>query len=178
MKMSTNVESMTYKHLAARKGLLVDASGREGVVSERSAAGSKLTVPGLQVEWKAGCCEARRARSAVTIYEYLQRAFRRPPAPLPPGAAWCHDGDRNLVAFGARLECGRIIALGYRSTTCATLLALCEHLAEMVPGMTSAEALAYSAEDLLALHPEIPAGRRARAYLAVRALHAGLSLSL
>jgi NifU-like protein involved in Fe-S cluster formation len=116
------------------------------------------------------------AQKSPTIYDYLQRAFQRPPARLPPKAAWRGDAQGNLVAFRARIENGRIVALEYRSTTCATLLALCEHLVELIPGRTAAEALAYSARDLLALHPEIPAGHRARARLAVRALRAALSL--
>ena len=79
-----------------------------------------------------------------------------------------------MAAFRVRMECDRIVELDYRSSTCATLLALCEHLTELVPGMTAGEALAYSAGNLLELHPEVPAGRRARADLAVRALRAGV----
>jgi NifU-like protein involved in Fe-S cluster formation len=79
------------------------------------------------------------------------------------------------VAFRAHIEDGRIVALEYRATTCATLLGLCEHLTDLIPGMTLAEALAYSARNLLAMHPEIPAGRRVRAQLVIRALRAALS---
>jgi hypothetical protein len=112
------------------------------------------------------------------VYDYFQRALRRPRSPLAPGTVWRGDEEGCMAGFQIRLERGRIVGVEYRSTTCATLVALCEHLTELTRGMTVAEALNYSPQNLLALHPEIPAGRRARADLAVRALHAGfLSLA-
>jgi NifU-like protein involved in Fe-S cluster formation len=110
-----------------------------------------------------------------SLHDYFERALRHPPAALPREVLWCRDEDGCIVAFRIRKECDRVVEVEYRSTTCATLLAVCEHLTDLIPGMTVTEALAYSSANLVALHPEIPAGRRARADLAVRALHASLA---
>jgi len=112
-----------------------------------------------------------------SLYDYFERALRRPLTALPPEAVWRRDEEGCIAAFRIRVECDRVVEVEYRSTTCATLLALCEHLTDLIPGMTAAEVLAYSSRSLLELHPEIPAARRTRADLVVRALHASCSFA-
>jgi len=68
----------------------------------------------------------------------------------------------------------RIEAADYRCTACATLLALCEHLAELARGMAIDSARALTPEALLRLHPETPRQKRVRAHTAVAAFQAAL----
>jgi NifU-like protein involved in Fe-S cluster formation len=72
--------------------------------------------------------------------------------------------------FWIRTAGERIIAADYRCSTCITLVALCEHLAELLIGFTADQAVQYTADRLLALHPEIPPERRNRAALAIDAM--------
>jgi len=108
-----------------------------------------------------------------TLHVYFERALLRTPAALPLHTAWIRDEDGCVAVFRVRFRFGRVAEVDYRATTCATLLGLCEHLSELLPGMTESEVLSFSAGNLLSLHPEIPPGRRVRAELAIRALHAG-----
>ena len=112
-----------------------------------------------------------------TVFDYFQLAFRRlplrvePPVPLGPLVL---GPDRLCAAFHVPHEAGRIERVAYRCTSCATLVALCEHLSELASGRTLAAARLLDAPALLALHPEIPAGRRDRSTLAVAAFRAAL----
>jgi len=69
---------------------------------------------------------------------------------------------------------GRIEAVDYRCTTCMTLVAMCEHVAEALCGATVDEALKLSAGDLLHWHPEVPPVRHSRANLAIAAAQLAL----
>lgn len=114
--------------------------------------------------------------SVPTVYDYFQRACRRDPEPLRGiSGDECFDSDGNSVVFA--LETGkseRILRALYRCTTCVTLVALCERLAEELSGSTTAEAASWSAERLLSLHPEVPPVRRDRAMLAVTAVQSAI----
>lgn len=111
----------------------------------------------------------------AAIHHYVQRAFRRPTARFPlEGAVVCEE-DRVCAAFALECRDGHVAAVAYRSSSCATLLALCEYLAETLPGSTLDRVAALTAGDLLAAHPGIPPSRHSRAALAVRALQAALS---
>ena len=62
----------------------------------------------------------------------------------------------------------------YRCTTCITLVAICEHIAEEWRGATVRRARSLTAERILEQHPEIPPNRHSRAYLAAAAAKAAL----
>jgi len=114
-----------------------------------------------------------------TVFDYFQSAFRRLPLHAEPAVRLgplVLGPDRLCAAFHVPHEAGRIERVAYRCTSCATLVALCEHLSELASGRTLAEARRLDASALLALHPEIPAGRRDRSALAVAAFHAALPL--
>ena len=107
------------------------------------------------------------------IYHYFQQACRRERSGVVP-QQWVSEDD---VTAGFRLhvgQSGRIETADYRCTTCMTLVALCEHAAESLRGATVEQAKELSAGDLLSRHPEVPSMRRARAHLAVAAVHAAL----
>ncbi|HBY63799.1 MAG TPA: hypothetical protein DEH78_28575 [Solibacterales bacterium] len=109
----------------------------------------------------------------MTVYELFQRALLRE-APPPP-AITVEDEARYRAGFTVTVREGRVIRAEYRATTCVTLVALCEELSHMVLGMDREAARAVTSESLLALHPEIPLERLARAALAVRAFQAALA---
>lgn len=106
------------------------------------------------------------------VYHYFQQAYRRtldPAAPLSLVAVQVALDDAE-AGFAVRLGSdGRVSSVDYRCTTCMTLLALCEHVAEELRGATLDEARSLRAEDLLRQHPEIPFSRQSRARLAVAA---------
>jgi hypothetical protein len=116
-----------------------------------------------------------------TVFDYFQNAFRRLPqrteSPVPLGPLILGPG-RLCAAFHVPHAAGRLERVAYRCTSCATLVALCEHLSELASGRTFAEARCLDASALLALHPEIPAGRRDRSALAVAAFRAALPLEI
>ncbi len=69
----------------------------------------------------------------AAIHHYVQRAFRRPTARFPlEGAVVCEE-DRVCAAFALECRDGHVAAVAYRSSSCATLLALCEYLAKTLP---------------------------------------------
>ena len=108
------------------------------------------------------------------VYHYFQQAYRRQLQPLlSPLRLISEDGLQ--AAFAIRLcDAGRIERVEYRCTTCMTLVALCEHVAEQLLGATLEEARALDAGQLLKQHPEIPPSRRSRAHLALNAARAAL----
>jgi len=106
------------------------------------------------------------------VYHYFQQAYRRTldPAVPPPLVARQVVLDDAEASFAVRLGSdGRVASVVYRCTTCMTLLALCEHVAEELRGATLDQARSLCAEDLLRKHPEIPVSRQSRARLAVAA---------
>ncbi len=117
-----------------------------------------------------------------TIYGYFRRAYlrflRHSDLPVAAfGPAVC-GSDGNSAAFGVEIERGRIAKAAYRCTTCVTLVALCEHLSELVAGMPVQRALQLEPEYLLCYHEEVPAERRDRAQLALRALKEAIQSSI
>ena len=69
---------------------------------------------------------------------------------------------------------GCIDEIEYRCTTCVTLVALCEHVAEDLRGVGLDRARELTAADILKLHPEIPYSRHSRADLATAAVRAAI----
>lgn len=111
-----------------------------------------------------------------TVYEYFQRACTRRPEQFRGIAGEkCTDTDGNSAVFALEpASSDRIQTARYRCTTCVTLVALCERLADELTGSSLADASSWSAERLLALHPEVPAVRHDRAILAVKAVQSAV----
>jgi NifU-like protein involved in Fe-S cluster formation len=64
--------------------------------------------------------------------------------------------------------------MNFRATTCITLIAYSELIAELVTGQNAREAAAIEAADLVALLPDVPLLKRDRALLAIDAFRAAL----
>ena len=82
------------------------------------------------------------------------------------------DGTSAVFAVGDAQ--GTITVVGYRCTTCVTLVAFCEHLCDLVRGRPVSEAIGITEEKLLAFHSEVPPERQDRATIAVQALRSAL----
>jgi NifU-like protein len=108
------------------------------------------------------------------VYHYFQQACRR------TTQAGVHPKryvqlDEAEAGFMIRLGAsGCIDEVEYRCTTCVTLVALCEHVAENLRGVGLDRARELTAADILRLHPEIPYSRHSRAELATAAVHAAI----
>jgi hypothetical protein len=111
-----------------------------------------------------------------TVYEYFQRACTRRPEQFRGIAGEkCTDAYGNSVVFALEpASSDRIATARYRCTTCFTLVALCERLAEELTSSSLADARLWTAERLLSLHPEVPAVRHDRAMLAVTAVQSAV----
>lgn len=114
-----------------------------------------------------------------TINDYFQCAMCKPtpPAEIPPDR-YVSSEDGLKAAFALTCCDSRIQRGAYRCTTCATLVALCEHLSELVVDATPADVLRWTPEMLLKLHPEIPESKRDRAALALSALQSSVGVCL
>jgi hypothetical protein len=121
---------------------------------------------------REACCSVTPRMSASELFA---RGFRRNrAAPLPVRGAARTDAEGNAAAFSLDLAANRIAAVGFRVTTCATLVAYCELIAETVPGFDIEIARAFSAADLIDALEGVPEFKRGRAALAIEGFRAAL----
>lgn len=112
----------------------------------------------------------------MSASELFSRGFRRNrEAPLAIEGAPIADAEGQSASFSLALAGQTIAEIRFRATTCATLIAYCEYLAETLAGLTPSLALAFSSQDLAAAVPGVPAQKQVRAILAVAAFRAALA---
>ena len=118
------------------------------------------------------CCAAPR----MTVSELLERGMRRNRnAPLAIEGDACTDTEGNGARFSIAIAGGTVTAVGFRATSCATLIAYGELIAETMPGRSLDLAAGLSARDLVDALPGVPPLKRDRAVLAVAAFRSALS---
>ena len=84
---------------------------------------------------REACCSVTPRR---TVSELFERGFRRNrAAPLPIEGAQLTDAEGNGARFSIDIADGKIAGVGFRASSCATLIAYCEFIAEIVPGLPS-----------------------------------------
>lgn len=121
---------------------------------------------------RSPCCSARPRASVAELFE---RGFRRNrAAPLALAGPLCRDAEDHAASFSLAISDGRIAAVGFRASTCATLIAYCELIAESVTGLAPEMAAAVSARDLIEALPGVPAAKQGRAVLALAAFRAAV----
>src|SRR4051812_47351480 len=82
---------------------------------------------------REACCSVQ---PRLTVSELFERGYRRNrAAPLPIEGMRCTDDDGTFARFSLDVLDGRIASVGFRASTCATLIAYCEYIAEVVPGI-------------------------------------------
>jgi NifU-like protein involved in Fe-S cluster formation len=119
---------------------------------------------------QCGCTDTRK-----TVYDYFRHACCRVSrAPIGSSGALVHGDDGASAQFVLEVIGARITGASYACSSCVTLIALCEHLAELAAGKAMEDARRLEPAALLRMHPEIPPSKQDRALLAVAALRAAL----
>jgi NifU-like protein involved in Fe-S cluster formation len=109
------------------------------------------------------------------VSELFERGFRRNRLPpLPVEGAECSGADGYSARFSLAVADGKIAGIGFRASSCATLIAYCELIAELAPGFRLEIARGLTAANLVETLPGVPALKRERAVLAVAAFRAAL----
>jgi NifU-like protein involved in Fe-S cluster formation len=112
----------------------------------------------------------------LTVSELFERGFRRNrAAPLPIEGTPCTDSDGNSARFSIDVADGKIAGIGFRASSCATLIAYCELIAEIARGFRLEIARELTAANLVEALPGVPALKRHRAVLALAAFRAALA---
>jgi len=123
----------------------------------------------------ASCREVCCVKPRLTVSELFERGYRRNrAAPLPVEGAQCADTDGNTARFSMVIADGKIARIGFRATTCATLIAYCEYVAEIVAGFSLEIAKELTAAELVASVPGVPPLKQNRAILAIAAFRAAV----
>jgi NifU-like protein involved in Fe-S cluster formation len=117
----------------------------------------------------AGCCGNGRL---PTLSDYIDGGLRRSRLTESTGlGAACRDEAGHVVRFGVHIADGVVTKVGFRASTCVTLVAYCELAAQRVSGQRVAEALrTLQPADIARALPSVPPVKRDRAQLAARAL--------
>jgi NifU-like protein involved in Fe-S cluster formation len=119
------------------------------------------------------CCSAT---PRLTVSELFERGFRRSrAAPLPIEGPVLTDADGNMARFSLDVAGGKIADASFRASSCATLVAYCEFIAEVIPSSRLDVAIDLTPADLIERVPGVPALKRDRAVLAVAAFRAALA---
>jgi NifU-like protein involved in Fe-S cluster formation len=115
----------------------------------------------------------------LSAFEYLMRGFRRNGGPLLAIVGRvAHDGDGRTAQFSVEVEDGVIKAVSFAVSTCATLIAYCEFVAEGVTGATLSRAVALTPEQVIAPLKGIPPHKYDCARLATTALRGAVEIAL
>lgn len=127
----------------------------------------------MTVPCRESCCSVT---PRLTVSDLFERGFRRSrTAPLPIEGAAFTDADGNAARFSIDVTGDTIAGISFRASSCATLIAYCEYLAEVTPGFRLDIASAFTATSLVEALPGVPALKRTRAVLAVTAFRAALA---
>jgi len=121
---------------------------------------------------REACCSAA---PCLTVAELFERGFRRNrEAPRTIVGASCTGAEDNTAAFSLDITDGRVTAVGFRASCCATLIAYCQYVAEIAPSSRLELARELTAANLVDSVPGVPALKRDRAVLAIAAFRAAL----
>jgi NifU-like protein involved in Fe-S cluster formation len=121
---------------------------------------------------REACCSVT---PRLTVAELFERGFRRNrEAPRAIVGATCSGAEDNTAVFSLDVQDGRIAAIGFHASYCATLIAYCEYIAEIAHGFSPAIARALTAANLVDSVPGVPPLKRDRAVLAIAAFRAAL----
>src|SRR5258705_10342774 len=112
----------------------------------------------------------------LTVSGLFERGFRRNRlAPLGVEGAPCADAEGNMARFSLDVVDGKIASIGFRVSSCATLIAYCEFIAELTGGFRPAIAKELTARNLVDGLPGVPPLKRERAVLALAAFRPALA---
>ncbi len=120
------------------------------------------------------CCGS--AARSLTIIDHIERGLaRRRRPPLPVAGDPQQDAEGRYVRFSLAVADGAVTAAGFEATTCVTLVAYCERLAELVTGCPVAGGAEWmQSVNLAASLPQVPPHKRCLSELAVAGLESAL----
>jgi NifU-like protein involved in Fe-S cluster formation len=126
----------------------------------------------LTATCREACCSVT---PRFTVAELFERGFRRNrAAPLAIQGVALRDAEGNSAQFSIELEAGKIGEIRFRVSTCTTLIAYSEALAELLSGFDVSLATHFTPKQLINALPGVPPLKQPRAILAVAALRAAL----
>ncbi len=119
------------------------------------------------------CCGNAPRRTVSDLFDRGYRRNRKPSLAIE--GVELRDANGLIARFSLDIADGFIKAVNFRATTCITLIAYSELLAELAADKKAREAAAIEAADLAAALPDVPLLKRDRALLAVNAFRAALT---
>jgi NifU-like protein involved in Fe-S cluster formation len=123
--------------------------------------------------------EDRRTTRESSAFDHFMRGFRRNGGPLLTIVGRiAHDEDGRTAQFSVEVEGDVLKAVSFNVTTCATLIAYCEFVAEGVTGATLSQAASLTPQQVIAPLKGVPPHKHDCARLAVSALHAAVETAL
>jgi NifU-like protein involved in Fe-S cluster formation len=119
---------------------------------------------------REACCSVT---PRFTVAELFERGFRRNRAtPFDIEGSVVADAEGNYARFSLAIERSKLTGLSFRVSSCTTLIAYSEALAELLHGLDAGLAAQFTPRELVAALPGVPALKQGRAVLAVAALRA------
>ena len=121
---------------------------------------------------REACCSVTPRLTVTELFEHGFRRNREPRRAIE--GPTCTGAEDNAAAISLDAVDGRVSAVGFRASCCATLIAYCEYIAKIAPGFKLAIARELTATNLVESVPGVPALKRDRAVLAIAAFRAAL----
>lgn len=121
---------------------------------------------------REACCSAT---PRFTVSELFERGFRRNRRePFAIVGEPVKDAEGNRAQFSIELDGDTLIEARFHASPCATLIAYCEAIAELIPGFKGGIAAHLTPGELVAALPGVPPIKQNRAVLAIAAFRAAL----
>ena len=121
---------------------------------------------------RESCCSVT---PRFTVAELFERGYRRGrAAPFDIEGDAVTDAEGNSARFSIALDGTRLAEIRFRTSSCTTLIAYGEALAELLPGLDAGLAAQFTPVELVAALPGVPSLKQNRAVLAVAAFRAAL----
>jgi NifU-like protein involved in Fe-S cluster formation len=121
---------------------------------------------------RTGCCSVV---PRMSVSELFERGYRRSrAAPFAAEGERIAIADGNWTRFSVEAMGGTLACVSFRASTCATLIAYCELIAELIPGFAPEVAAEMTADELITALPGVPPQKHDRAVAAIAALRSAL----
>ncbi len=118
------------------------------------------------------CCGVAARRNVSDLFD--RGLCRARQAPLAIEGDERRDGNGLAARFSLAVADGRLAQIGFKASTCITLVAYCELIAELAAGRDIRQAARLSSAGLIAELPDVPPLKRDRAPLAIAAFRDAL----
>jgi len=122
---------------------------------------------------REACCSVT---PRFTVAELFERGFRRNRAsPFAIEGETIKDAEDNSARFSVEFDGGRLAGIRFRVSSCTTLIAYSEALAELLSGLDAGLAAQFAPRELVGALPGVPVLKQNRAVLAVAAFRSALT---